>query len=418
MAYGTWIINPTVLGSITVIRTGAVTVANNTWNQTVTRTGALTPHFGAIKSDGERRRRMNFPPGSALPINPFTYSKNEWYPDVGSFYQLWNDSRDNRLYNGGACAALVPAVDACPEPDASKISSMHNELDNKILKKIKDMKVNLAVVFAERKRTAEMIGNTVIRLFNAVRYVRKGRLRQAAQMLDITVSRRKVRKFNKEYRRTDGARAIASGWLELQYGWLPLLSDIVGAAEAIAQRQSSEVRDRVRAKLSTERKWSSLTTNSNFDLFVDQSYQFEISTGIWFRSTGAVLQSLSSTGITNPVSVAWEVIPFSFIVDWFLPIGAWIDNFDATLGLSFEKGYRTTFLRSQLDRRAYGTENPSSNPRYRGMSMSNRKKVYVSRTVLVSFPTPSFPEFENPYKWQRGANLVALLTQAFVPRKL
>lgn len=30
---------------------------------------------------------------------------------------------------------------------------------------------------------------------------------------------------------------------------------------------------------------------------------------------------LSSVGLTNPLAVVWELIPFSFVIDWFLPIG-------------------------------------------------------------------------------------------------
>jgi hypothetical protein len=34
-------------------------------------------------------------------------------------------------------------------------------------------------------------------------------------------------------------------------------------------------------------------------------------------------------GLTDPLSVAWELIPYSFVVDWFVPIGTYLDNLNA-----------------------------------------------------------------------------------------
>lgn len=46
----------------------------------------------------------------------------------------------------------------------------------------------------------------------------------------------------------------------------------------------------------------------------------------------AFVQALAaSLGLTNPIGVIWEGIPFSFVVDWFVSIADWIEN-----NLSFE----------------------------------------------------------------------------------
>lgn len=43
----------------------------------------------------------------------------------------------------------------------------------------------------------------------------------------------------------------------------------------------------------------------------------------------------AKVGLTNPLSVAWELIPFSFVVDWFLPIGKYLDALDVPLLYTF-----------------------------------------------------------------------------------
>jgi hypothetical protein len=45
------------------------------------------------------------------------------------------------------------------------------------------------------------------------------------------------------------------------------------------------------------------------------------------------IKLLTIVGLSDPLSVAWEVVPFSFVLDWFLPIGNYIESFSAERGL-------------------------------------------------------------------------------------
>jgi hypothetical protein len=47
----------------------------------------------------------------------------------------------------------------------------------------------------------------------------------------------------------------------------------------------------------------------------------------------------SQLGVVNPASIAWELIPFSFIVDWFLNVGDFLNQFSDFLGLRIEDDY-------------------------------------------------------------------------------
>lgn len=45
---------------------------------------------------------------------------------------------------------------------------------------------------------------------------------------------------------------------------------------------------------------------------------------VWLTATLATLQGF---GFLNPLGIVWNMIPFSFIVDWIVPFGDWLDNY-------------------------------------------------------------------------------------------
>jgi hypothetical protein len=51
------------------------------------------------------------------------------------------------------------------------------------------------------------------------------------------------------------------------------------------------------------------------------------------------LAELQSFGVINPLSIAWEVVPFSFVVDWFIPIGATLEALTSTAGFRNDGGW-------------------------------------------------------------------------------
>ncbi len=98
------------------------------------------------------------------------------------------------------------------------------------------------------------------------------------------------------------------------------------------------------------------------------------------------LATQRSLGLTDPYSVAWDLLPFSFIADWFIPIGTYLDNYNIIPNISAE------FL--QIDKhvwegQAYGKLCP-----YVG-AVSTAKQTIIYRSKLASF-VPVKPEFSLP----------------------
>jgi hypothetical protein len=51
-----------------------------------------------------------------------------------------------------------------------------------------------------------------------------------------------------------------------------------------------------------------------------------------------VTQVANSIGLLNPLTIAWEVLPFSFVVDWFVNIGDCIAEAGAFNGVTILDG--------------------------------------------------------------------------------
>jgi len=135
----------------------------------------------------------------------------------------------------------------------------------------------------------------------------------------------------------------AQQWLAFQYGWLPFMSDVYeGVAAVKAMREEAKLITRVRAVSKDTYTPANQRLSCRREARVSRKY---------------VLQEPPSTNLTmgliDPLSVAWELLPFSFVADWFLPVGGFLENMSV---LPFLQGtvVKGVMLRNSLD---YGSIN-------------------------------------------------------------
>jgi hypothetical protein len=129
--------------------------------------------------------------------------------------------------------------------------------------------------------------------------------------------------------------------------------------------------------------------------------------------------TLSELGFTNPLSLAWEVLPFSFVVDWSLPIGEYFNLLDADHGWSFRggststkavrKGYHTiTSIQVQ------GLQNESGY----AFGSGRGRRVNFDRVVRLAAPFPALPSVDTRSSNLHVANGLALLSSAFLAKSI
>lgn len=205
--------------------------------------------------------------------------------------------------------------------------ALFNKADTEYFDKAGSIRVNLLDLFRTRMEAAKMIVQRVFTLLNAFNLFKKGNIKKALRQLGVKKRHPKPSKDN---------LSPDELWLEYNYGWKPLLSDIYTLANSMFIVPPYYLSRNVTMQFTPvegEREyWSSNRT------YVTSTTTFVKAKA---RATGYItvdepaMYSLAQMGITNPAAVVWESVPFSFVADWFLPIGDYINQMGAINGLTF-----------------------------------------------------------------------------------
>lgn len=218
--------------------------------------------------------------------------------------------------------------------------SAEEEARNKAIQRLNaqmsEIKSNLAQLFAERKQVANLIASTAERLVYAARALKRGDLYMLYGALGLNsggISVREIKRINS----TDPARRLAVHWLEYQYGWKPLLQDVWGISELLSSRI---MRDQGLSKLvatasASARRPFTHEADGYAGILTDSSHYRIVS---WVTLDNEATNALAETGISNPGLLAWELLPYSFVIDWFLPVGNYLASMTAHDGFYFKRG--------------------------------------------------------------------------------
>nr|UUW21307.1 MAG: maturation protein [Sanya fiers-like virus 19] len=183
----------------------------------------------------------------------------------------------------------------------------------------------------EMRQSISMIARRFTQLTQAFRAVKAGKFGKAAKVLGISVPKGVSRK-----------KQVANNWLEFHFGWAPMYGDIYHSVEIL---QGPPPPRKVVASGSNEERFS-----TNFGGFPNITYSyvdenvrtFRCKTGCYVQLTNSDLYLANQLGLTNPLGTAWEAVPWSFVIDWVLPVGAFLSAMTATYGLSVSGGYTTS----------------------------------------------------------------------------
>lgn len=286
----------------------------------------------------------------------------------------------------------------------------------KALTKLKNQKVNLGVAMVEAKSTARMLGDGLERIAKAYMRMKK---------LDPKGAIRALRyQPGKAVRRTliganrGGGRAasgIPQAWLEVQYGLLPLMSDMDGAVQELLGRDRSLFRITVKGE-HTETKFVQYVSNEwGASFTVDRLDTHRNAVSLSYAPKNGAMIAAARVGSLNALEVAWEWTPFSFLLDWVVPVGDWLHVLDAAAGWDFLFGSHTSFLRSHAVQTP--VKDTPGQPGYVYVVPDRRsvfsEAVTFDRKTYSLSPFPSFPPPKNPLSLGHLANGLALLATVF-----
>lgn len=364
-----------------------------------------------------RANRWSGAQKQALRPNPFSYSYSWLRPLWGVRTEIVPSQGFISVRSGRIIGWNGEQVDFSEEErlairEAAKI---------KLGKAFKDQKVNLAQAYGERKQAIRLFNDNATRIVTALRAVKRGDIQGAAKALGITSPKRSTRSKRRkaeEQQQLDLSGRASSDWLALQYGWKPLMSDVVGAAEKVAQAHVDGILDTVRQSASSTRK-----IDSKIPLLVDgvEGYRYTASSyTAKYVIRAAIprpeLLSVTSLGFTNPLTVAWELMPWSFVIDWFIRIGDYLNYLDSFAGYRFLDGSFTIFCKTRSGATVAGEGETSYGPTI-VHAVGSKISVENTREVLYDWPSLARPRFKNPVSVGHTLNALALFRTTFFKRK-
>lgn len=270
---------------------------------------------------------------------------------------------------------------------------------NGMHEKLKNIEVNLGQIFSESRQTASMIADTAVRLAEFFVSAKKGRFDKAFKALF-----------------PNSPQKIADDYLMFKYGVQPLLSDLDGMMKHLVKIQGvSRFRDIIvkrteeipffdAASISTGiPKGIGLMTMSGS---VTTLYKIRVCV------SNADQRAIVENGTLNIPSIGYELLPWSFVLDWFIPIGDYLNNLDALLGLEVVSCHKTTVLkRTTVIRRNFGGVDSDGYLWPKAETGATFNQVEVKREVLNALPSLPYPSLKNPFSAGHIANAIALITQ-------
>lgn len=349
------------------------------------RTGARKPARDAL-SKPKKKKRLLFPP------QPYSVTGLRHQRAV----HLVRKISTGMLYKVNYCD--IPAF-----PGLFRDPAQEYKVMDKLRKDVYGSGFSPAVFLAEAPQALGLIGNAAVRIGEAIAAFRARDARALFIALGIRAPRKKFASDLKNQ-----SKDASSLWLEVQYGWRPLLSDAEEGAIWIAEALNGHAAGKTR--LVRSRDWQE-TSIFKGPLQSTVSYtQRDSFYGYKVIATGVAALSQNRPTLMTVAEVAWEKLPWSFVIDWWVPIGAYLSALKTAGDIS------GTFVETRKARHVYsGIKSP---PSYFYISeilgLEGREEFRMARTVTkeikVTNPFSGILDKDQGYKsLAHAANAVALI---------
>jgi hypothetical protein len=157
------------------------------------------------------------------------------------------------------------------------------------------------------------------------------------------------------------AKANADCWLEYRYGWKPLMYDcaeIFDQSEKLLRRAAQREPFRVARGGSNDSRseiveftaplsaWSVKGEKKN-------KAKVRASAGIIYQqrpiSTAAEVSRVAGLDLRSAPATIWELVPYSFVADWFIGVGDWLQAVTPRPDIRIRSSWVTTVVESSSD---------------------------------------------------------------------
>lgn len=280
-----------------------------------------------------------------------------------------------------------------------------NEAVTKALNKLADQKVNIGENLATLGQTARMFISPL-----------QGFVDLAKKFHNLPMGREipwgKIARMSyRDLLHGKYGTPIAQRYLEYVYGFKPLMQDIYEIHKMAKSHAAAPLLVTGRA-VATRGGSAPDQHNNNISKGVDEyweenNYESRTRVSLWAKLNAdyALSRTLNQMSLLNPASLVWELVPYSFVIDWVLPIGPVLSAMTAPAGLDFVGGSQSRRVKSSWKYRIQDYP-PYSNYSFSVNNPATGQMRYdgYRRIRLTSWPTPGFWYASDPLGLHRDGS--------------
>jgi len=315
------------------------------------------------------------------------------------------------------------AVFQAPVAPSASITRADVLAKRKFFKKVAETRKAFdgGVFLGELRETIRMLRNPAKALFDSARVDYLGKLKKL-----------------KNVDPGNWKRGLRGTWLESSYGWLPFINDTKNAYDAFERSSESAVARRMIVGVGFDEPSCVVTESSDSDLAAGitlwvtktalQSVKIKYK-GLYKRdfatespiSKSAELAHLWGFTPSEFIPTVWELLPWSFLVDYFSNVGNILEqsftSFDDIRWVNKStvlESSETIISRPNLSRMIALADSPPSR-RWNTILVRDNGMLYVRRIAFSrtrESPSPESLTFELPGRPQQWLNIGALWSQA------
>lgn len=281
--------------------------------------------------------------------------------------------------------SFLPIPGSTNAVDESVVEALNNLNENK---------AELGAALATARQTTDMFASRAAKLAASLRAIRRGNW-QLALEAQLGLRGKHVQRRN----------AAGNTWLEYQYGWLPLVSDLHETQkivhDVLSEMHQVEGYGKGQASASKSLLWEG---------WLDHEWESETTARTTLRGLveNKSLHLLNGAGLINPLSIAWELVPYSFMIDWFMPVGQTLSAMTAAYGLQSQGGWTSIKTNESLTVKAVTTSGQWPTNRIDGGQVTS-KRFSFDRKAYADFPKTRFFADLTPFSTARALNAAALV---------
>lgn len=289
-------------------------------------------------------------------------------------------------------------------------TNLYSDALNKAIEKANGHSIALGNDLGTIGQTTRMFEDTAKRLGTSLRFLRKGNLPRALNALGLPKDQRKLSDFKHSLKPgvVNNSKVVAGLWLELQYGWKPLLSDVYQGAMRLKQPREWVF------KVSSKHNQDTLPLIWNsypgvHDVLCNGSLRESVT--IYGINT-EVMDDYVGFGLDDPASLLWEVLPWSFIVDWMFSVGDYLNQRHQVPNIHGKFVVVTKSERTSIVRRYYKDSPPNELVTLFTMNTSYWSSYdRTGELTTLDIPLPTLHMDKQVFSPAHMKNALALLVQ-------